>query len=94
MTFTDLVQNYGCRIEDKYLDLAYKRAGNNFKGQMRQIFGILKETEEHTKQPPTRQYNPHNTQNEENRRNNSNNTTIGSRKRRAQEDEQQSKKAK
>ena len=46
MTFTDLVQKYGCRLEDKDLDLAYKRAGNKFKGQMGQIFGVLKETEE------------------------------------------------
>jgi hypothetical protein len=93
MTFTDLVQNYGCRVEDKDLDLAYKRAGKKFKGQMGQIFGVLKETAELNQHQTTRHYNPHNTQNEENR-NNSNNTPIGARKRRAQEEDQQTKRTK
>ena len=93
MTFTDLVLKYGCRLEDKDLDLAYKRAGNKFKGQMGQIFGVLKETEELKQYQTTRHYNPHNTQNEENR-NNSNNTPIWSRKRRAQEQDQQTKRTK
>jgi hypothetical protein len=28
-TFTDMIQNYGQRMEDKELDLAYKGAGTN-----------------------------------------------------------------
>ena len=33
-------------MEEKDLELANKKAGFRFKGQMRQIFGILKEKEE------------------------------------------------
>jgi hypothetical protein len=90
-TFTDLIENYGCQMEDKDLEIAYRRAGFKFRGQMRQIFGVLKEREEvkqqHTQtQKPTQQYN-HNNEH-------SNNTASGTRKRRAQDNDNQNKRSK
>jgi hypothetical protein len=46
LTFTDLIEAYGHRLEDKDLETANKRAGYKFRGQMEQIIGILKEKEE------------------------------------------------
>jgi hypothetical protein len=81
LTFTDLVENYGSRMNDKELDIAYRRAGYKFKGQMKQIFGILKEREE-LRQQQTEQRQ---TQNERN----GNNTKLGTRKRMVEEQEKE-----
>jgi hypothetical protein len=42
-TFTDLIETYGQRLNDKDLETAYKRAGYKFTGQMEQLFGVLQE---------------------------------------------------
>jgi hypothetical protein len=91
LTFTNLVENYGCQMDDKELEIAYRRAGFKFRGQMRQVFGILKEREE-MKQHHTQTQRPthHNNQNDEY----SNNKTIGTRKRRAQADDHHNKRTK
>jgi hypothetical protein len=91
LTFTDMVENYGPKMEDKDLEIANKRAGFKFKGQMKQIFGILKEKEE-WKQNNTQTQRPmqHNNQNDQH----NNNKNAGARKRRAQEEDYQKKKIK
>ena len=68
-------------MNDKELDIAYRRAGYKFKGQMKQIFGILKEREE-LRQQQTEQRQ---TQNERN----GNNTKLGTRKRMVEEQEKE-----
>ncbi len=76
-----MIQNYGQRLEDKDLDLAYKRAGTKFGGLMRQIFGILKDKEDLDKDLDKDQNNGSQNQNQ-------------TRKRRAQDNEQQTKRTK
>jgi hypothetical protein len=88
LTFTDLIENYGHRMEEKELEKAYKVAGQRFKGQMRQIFGILKDKEEPKQHQRQEQYD------NGNNNSNSNNVRLGTRKRMAQEDDQQSKSTK
>ncbi len=84
LTYTDLIENFGYQMKDKELEMAYRRAGFKFRGQMKQIFGILKDIEDLNQ-----------TQTQGNRHNdNGNNTPLGTRKRRAQEDEKHNKKAK
>jgi hypothetical protein len=45
MTFADAVKRFGGKIKDEFLEEAYKRAGNSFKGQLEQHFVVLHETE-------------------------------------------------
>ena len=47
-TFTDLIETYGRALTDADLEVAYRRAGNKFTGQMKQIFGVLKEIKDKT----------------------------------------------
>ena len=42
-TFTNLIETYGQRLNNKDLEIAYKRAGYRFTGQMKQLFGVLQE---------------------------------------------------
>jgi hypothetical protein len=42
-TFTDLLESYRHRLNDSDLETAYRRAGFKFIGQMKQLFGVLKE---------------------------------------------------
>jgi hypothetical protein len=41
LTFTDAVEQYGLKLREKDLEIAYERASLNFKGQMRQNFLVL-----------------------------------------------------
>jgi hypothetical protein len=58
LTFADAIKEYGGLIRDNDLAPAYKRAGINFRGQMRQHFVVLEDLEEHRPRfafpPPTR----------------------------------------
>ena len=45
MTFADAVRRFGGKIKDEYLEDAYKRAGNSFKGQLEQHFVVLHDSE-------------------------------------------------
>jgi hypothetical protein len=67
-TFTDLIESYRHRLNDTDLKSAYKRAGYKFIGQMKQLFGVLKEKSDlkqnnshHQKQaePPAKKHNTH-----------------------------------
>lgn len=49
LTFADAIKEYGGLIKDSDLTPAYKRAGGNFRGQMRQHFVVLEDQEYQSK---------------------------------------------
>ena len=69
-------------MEDKDLEIANKRAGHKFRGQMRQVFGILKEKDEASQQQRGQTTSDSNSQN------------LRTRKRGAQTEEQSNKRQK
>ena len=78
-------------MEDCDLEIANRRAGFKFRGQMEQIFGILKEREEMKK--PTEHWE-NNKQKQDQRATGKNETKIGTRKRPAEIEAKGNKKTK